>query len=483
MPGEANKVTANLGRVSIMPKGVYDPEAAYTRLDYVLYGDDGYLARKSGLRGVTPEEGESWMKAVGSGSAAAAKEAAARAEKSAERAAGSVQVIEDNAEAIQAVRDNLADIQTVSGGMTDVRAVGGQLGAVQAVSQGMAAVRTAAENLEAIQAAPDAADRAEAAADSAGFDAERAEEAANRAQSIAQGAKGYYETPETLNESVPEGSAGDWAIVGSTDTIWVWDKETAGWKDSHQATDLSNYYTKEQADEENNKLLAQITQATDEKLAGKLGRTENAVSASRLETARSLKVDLARTAAAAFDGSEDLDSIPVSGTLPPENGGTGVNSLDALYAALKSKIMLDAHPVGSYYWSSNATNPGTLFGGTWAQVKDKFVLAVGDTYKAGASGGAASVTSGDSSAANTGGTAITIAQMPSHAHAYHTFYKTYWDGNAERWCVAYTNPDKDIGGATEKVGGGQAHTHTMAHTHTVSTLPPYETAYCWKRTA
>lgn len=72
MPTET-KVKTNLGRVSIVPKGIYDPEKTYERLDYVRYGDDGYLARKSGLHGVTPEDGEDWMKAVGSGSAAAAK--------------------------------------------------------------------------------------------------------------------------------------------------------------------------------------------------------------------------------------------------------------------------------------------------------------------------------------------------------------------------------------------------------------------------
>ncbi len=358
MPGEANKVTTNLGRVSIVPKGVYDPETVYTRLDYVLFGDDGYLARKSGLQGVTPEEGEDWMKAVGSGSAAAAKEAAAQAAASAESAAGSVQVLEENREAIQSIRDNLEDIQAVSGGMEAVQTVGGQIGAVQTVSQGMEAVRTAAENLEAIQAAPEAADRAEAADDDANLAAERAEEAANRAQSIAQGAKGYYETPETLRESVPEGTAGDWAIVGSTDTIWVWDRETAGWKDSHQATDLSNYYTKDQADEENNKLLANITQATDGKisdatetltgqidvakedlgtqitegLAEKLGKEETAAAAEKLETPRNISISGGATAAAkTFDGSAavnlEVTALDVSkataGTLAIARGGTG----------------------------------------------------------------------------------------------------------------------------------------------------------------
>ena len=50
---------------------------------------------------------------------------------------------------------------------------------------------------------------------------------------------------------------------------------------------------------------------------------------------------------------------------------------------------------------------------------------------------------------------------------------------------------------TNPTGGGQGHTHTMAHTHsigshthsisshthTVNTLPPYIAVYMWRRTA
>lgn len=51
-----------------------------------------------------------------------------------------------------------------------------------------------------------------------------------------------------------------------------------------------------------------------------------------------------------------------------------------------------AHPVGSYYWSSESTDPSTLFGGTWERVKDRFVLAAGDSYAVGATGGEATHT-------------------------------------------------------------------------------------------
>ena len=60
--------------------------------------------------------------------------------------------------------------------------------------------------------------------------------------------KGYYADPTSLKESVPTGADGDYAIVGTTDTIWLWDTDTQSWVDSHKATDLSNYYTKGETD-------------------------------------------------------------------------------------------------------------------------------------------------------------------------------------------------------------------------------------------
>ena len=35
------------------------------------------------------------------------------------------------------------------------------------------------------------------------------------------------------------------------------------------------------------------------------------------------------------------------------------------------------YPIGSIYISANSTNPHDLFGGTWEQLKDRFLLGCG----------------------------------------------------------------------------------------------------------
>ena len=86
---------------------------------------------------------------------------------------------------------------------------------------------------------------------------------------------------------------------------------------------------------------------------------------------------------------------------------TGLNTKNTSDAdSVFYKLMKLIYPVGSLYWSSNPTNPGDLFGGTWVQIKDRFVLACGDTYtSSGATGGASTVT-------------LSVDNMPSHNHTF-----------------------------------------------------------------
>lgn len=43
---------------------------------------------------------------------------------------------------------------------------------------------------------------------------------------------GYYADLTALQTAHPTGSDGDFAILGSTDTIWVWDSGTSAWVDT-----------------------------------------------------------------------------------------------------------------------------------------------------------------------------------------------------------------------------------------------------------
>lgn len=45
---------------------------------------------------------------------------------------------------------------------------------------------------------------------------------------------GYYATQAALEEAHPTAEAGDWAIVGATDTVWIWDTDNSEWVDSDQ---------------------------------------------------------------------------------------------------------------------------------------------------------------------------------------------------------------------------------------------------------
>ena len=85
-------------------------------------------------------------------------------------------------------------------------------------------------------------------------------------------------------------------------------------------------------------------------------------------------------------------------------GLSTVNTSDT--SSIYYKLTRLIYPVGSLYWSSKSTNPANLFDGTWVQIKDRFVLACGDTYKTvGATGGASSVT-------------LSVSNMPSHNHSF-----------------------------------------------------------------
>ena len=61
------EASLKLGRVSLAPRGAYDADAVYRRLDIVEYEGSGYLVLVDGVSGVEPAEGASYMLLAGRG--------------------------------------------------------------------------------------------------------------------------------------------------------------------------------------------------------------------------------------------------------------------------------------------------------------------------------------------------------------------------------------------------------------------------------
>lgn len=126
------------------------------------------------------------------------------------------------------------------------------------------------------------------------------------------------------------------------------------------------------------------------------------------------------------------------------------------------KALLDyLHPVGSIYQSTDSTSPAELFGGTWEQVKDVFLLAAGDSHAAGSTGGEETHT-------------LTKAEIPDHAHTLKYTGQSVTEGvNAIRLYQAASNQYNAYSGGQSSDCGDQAHNN----------MPPYLVVYTWRRTA
>ena len=130
----------------------------------------------------------------------------------------------------------------------------------QIVKDNQDAIQSAYENIAAIEAAPANATAAAASAKEArswavgdtasrpGEGMDNAKYYAALAQQVSQGAVGWYPNYEALYAAHDTGYDGNWAIVGDTDTIWVWDSDTGTWRDTGESSKFANYYDKAQID-------------------------------------------------------------------------------------------------------------------------------------------------------------------------------------------------------------------------------------------
>lgn len=173
-------------------------------------------------------------------------------------------------------------------------------------------------------------------------------------------------------------------------------------------------------------------------------------------------------------------------------GNLKVKSIKTTEKILPNQDIVNlVYPVGSIYMSITSTNPNTIFGGSWEQLKDRFLLGTGSTYQNGTIGGSASTT-------------LTTENLPIHAHVFsgttvgngtHSHSGNTMEvrsqisnqassdtarpitSSAHHYGLQITNDagwhQHTFSGTTNNSGSGQPHNN----------MPPYLAVYMWKRVA
>lgn len=158
----------------------------------------------------------------------------------------------------------------------------------------------------------------------------------------------------------------------------------------------------------------------------------------------------------------DVGAVPTSRTI---NGKALTSNITITAADIgTSAIFLASHPVGSLFETTVSTNPGTLYGGTWA-----------------AWGGGRTpvgVNTADTSfnmVEKTGGAkthTLTVQEIPNHDHDLNAVNEGVDNPNGGYHPGWTFNKQYTAQVMSASTGGGQAHNN----------LQPYITCYMWKRT-
>lgn len=145
---------------------------------------------------------------------------------------------------------------------------------------------------------------------------------------------------------------------------------------------------------------------------------------------------------------------------------------------------IEIYPIGSIYISLIATEPSNIFGGTWERIEDTFLLAAGDNYVAGATGGEAEHV-------------LTISELPEEGAKMELYvlraetgqnqeeikqWQWYFKGGNGQFIQNSTASTTTISGNYNRIGG-HAITYNKWKSEAHNNMPPYLVVYMWKRIA
>ena len=298
-------------------------------------------------------------------------------------------------------------------------------------------------------------------AEAAAASAAAAAASAAKAEQLAQGCKGWFVNVTALRAAYPTGTDGEWAILGSTDSIWVWDADSSDWINSHKTTDLSDYYTKESADGR----FLQIDgdgAAVTVPFTAPVALPELPSSPATLEALMTMLASMRNRLVALEESMPGIGEWWYSPNVITYTGGVNskafarVNFNDDLsktvYAVLYAKI-------------GDSLSSGAADGFfNCKKLAERFPLAYGANFLLRSWGGSAIHNHGG----NTGGTGLTSSQNGPHVHYYATNPNS--QGNSYFGPGIAGSSEHGPNASTDSSGEGEPHHHTIS---AANHMPPY----------
>ena len=173
---------------------------------------------------------------------------------------------------------------------------------------------------------------------------------------------------------------------------------------------------------------------------------------------------------------------------------SGSNTLDKEFSSLQTKVnqkttLTDVinkiYPVGAIWFTTSYDSPASLFGGSWEQIVDRFLIGAGNRYGRGATGGKDSVK-------------LAASQIPTLSTQILLSNGGYCGANKYPHSFVLSSKDPSVvnndlfgdlnGQTSDRTAKGTYNNSSLVRYYnsnqaSVPTTPPFYACYIWRRTA
>ena len=170
-----------------------------------------------------------------------------------------------------------------------------------------------------------------------------------------------------------------------------------------------------------------------------------------------------------------------NGKITTRNGLEVTSNISSV--RIGGKSLLDIlYPVGSIYTSMNSTSPASLFGGTWTQIKDRFLYCTTSSNRLG----------------GTNNIRLSTSHLPPHSHRFdgytsysgthsHIYTVGCGESTTRTCCQRHTMMNNGYCNRTTAATGNHNHRFTGTTSNagsgaSFSIMPQHITCYAWYRT-